>query len=879
MLNRQTRAPGAFAPSSSPVPTVATVDRLRPLLHLVLGTLLASVAACGGTTDEALDVSLDASSFATTDWETGFDESDFTAWYTGEVLDVPIGPLPDLSTLDPVIGARVDLVVPRPDGLLPLRVIATAATDAEGRYRVGPAPNGLWLVRVAKDGYATGLGGEAPRVFGAIRLPAGDAQFGIRRGYDVTLRLDDGSGGPLPGMRVRAQTLAYFEEATTDETGSARFFAPAGPVEFTTIDGSRRGASVTVDVVEAQASLAQTFDLSAPEIVPLTGWVIDAESGRPLSGAVVLSLTRPEIRTVTGDDGRYELPVQRVGAVAAFGRGRGWSSQAVPKAGELEFRLARAFPVTTGHVVGPDGAPVAGARIVACARRADGMLERVLGPVTGADGSFSFDWCPAPPRGMEAEIVISAYRRGFAWSAGAELEAPGGEVTLALGNLRSITGVVTRASGAASPGVQVNVSMEPQNMTTHQAAALGMRLSHSVRGAPDGTFEIGAVPGRSGIVTFRVAGARFERRLAAGGDARETLSLEGGESISGRIVDVHGEPVATGGVVSVSALNHPEFSNLKRSVEVAEDGTFRVDDLPPGTYGVRARSPTYDVGGTVVESGTSDVELVAERPTGLTFELVYPEGAERIPVVVQLLDADDPSARARTVRIVPDSETAEGTIGIVRRGNYHVVARGGALRAHVRDMVIPDGDRPPIQLALTSTKVRNLRLEDRDGAALSGRRVRVARLDRRGGKPETFFTGESGEVEISGLSDGEWQARVLEFGKPIAQERFTVGEGLAADILLRIPPYGSVVVQLDRSAPGARDAVVALESAEGGVVYGWVNGKAALSARFRVPAKGDLVIRGVPAVAITVVVEHGSGEPTRRSVRVEDGGQVTVRVP
>jgi len=552
-------------------------------------------------------------------------------------------------------------------------------------------------------------------------------------------------------------------------------------------------------------------------------------------------------------------------------------------AGELELRLARATTVT-GRVVGPGGEPIVGARLVACAPRADGVPERVLGPVTGADGRFTFDWCPVPPRGSDASVVIAAQHRGFAWSAGVELRPDQGDVTLGLGALRTIAGTVKRASGTASPHPGVVAEFVPAGMTKFQAATMGVRWRYAARGAADGSYELAGARASAGTLEFQVDGATFERALSADGDLREDLVLEEGLAIAGRIVDVDGEPVTAGGILTVSVLNHPQFSTLRRSVDVSDDGTFRVVDLPSGLYGVSARVPTYDVGGAVVQAGAENVELVAERPASLIFELVYPEDAERIPVVVLLHNAADAAARTRTVRIVPGGESAEGAIELVRRGTYHITAQGGAFRASLRDVVVPDGARPPMRLVLERTLVRTLKLEDRDGTPLVGRRVRVSQLSGQGGRPETFFTGEDGKTQISGLSAGDWQARVIDVGKPMTEIRFTVGGEtgggeIGDDIVLRVPPHGTLVVGFDRETGNTAGGIVSMEMVGRPALHGWVEGARGLAARFRVPPEGDLVIRGVPAHEIEVVLHGSTGELARVAVRVQDGKDVSVRFP
>jgi len=318
-------APGCKSgPACESGPMRASGKIALRLRGLFLTAALVAVAACGGASDDALDVSIDESVFAEAPWEREFADSEFTSWFAGTIREFPSNPAADLSGLAPVAGALVELVAPGPRGRPPLRVIATAETDAEGRYRVGPGPAGLWLVRVSKEGFAAGLGGDAPLVVGSMSLNAGNALFGIRRGHAVSVRVDDADGNPVPGVRVRASTMAYHQEAETDDAGRAHFVAPVGSVDFVVTDPSRAGAALNATVTEAPSSPGQEFQLVAPRLAPVTGWVVSSESALPLAGAVVMSVARPEIRTRTGPDGRFELLLPRDGGIAAFGKGRGW---------------------------------------------------------------------------------------------------------------------------------------------------------------------------------------------------------------------------------------------------------------------------------------------------------------------------------------------------------------------------------------------------------------------------------------------------------------------------------------------------------------------------------------------------------------------------
>ena len=848
---------------------------LRTRCALLLLSLL--VAACGGAGSE--DVSLPLTEYAQTGWEEAFADHEMTTWREGVIRRMQDTPSAEPEDHPPLAGAVVELFAPHPTGRRPLVKLAETVSGPDGRFRVGPGPASGWMLCVRDGDSVATYAGHAPRMTGIFPLPEGETDVLVRNGYPMDVQVVDESGQPVPGARLLASGFGYEEPAVADADGVAHFRAPRGVQQVEAVDPHRRGAKS-----EFSAPLAASdapYRLVARDRGPVKGWVVDAETGTPLRGAVVMHVSSPDLHTTTDADGRFALDAPHEGRIAAFGRERAWRSYAIPSAGEVELRLSRATP-RRGRVVDLDGRGVLGARLVASVPTSRGRLETVTGPVSGADGQFEFSWMPRPPRGADAVVHVVARHRGLGASAvlaPAEVE---GDLELRLLGERTLRGSISRAGGAPCARTAVTIEAEEEDVRADAAHALG--TSHFVvcKTRADGSFEASGLPRHVPLaLRFTIDTVRVVRRIPPGGDVQEDIVLDRGRSISGRVVDVDGQPVTLGGEIRAELTNHPEFETLTRVTNLRPDGTFTIEDLPDGTYGVRAKVPSFDVSGAVTTAGGADVRLIAERPAELLFEIVFPDGAEPEPVQVQLLDADDPAVPPRTVSIRPDVEGARGRLALVRRGNYHIVAAGGAWRCRMRDVTIADGKRPPLSLAMEKTLVRSIVLTDVDGRPLSGRRVIVAPVGKRGITPELFHTGVDGSVEIAGLADGDWVARVVDPGRPPIAHRFTISAvDEASEIRLRVAAHGTLEIAVDHESPDGFDAaIVSLELGDGSALVAWGPGANELASRWRLPEDGKIELRGVLVGRVTVVLTSPAGARTRREVDVTSGEVIHVRVP
>jgi protocatechuate 3,4-dioxygenase beta subunit len=348
--------------------------------------------------------------------------------------------------------------------------------------------------------------------------------------------------------------------------------------------------------------------------------------GQPVAGAVVSAvphegpaeLARREARrgeppkafatATSGADGAFALSVAPADKGTAFRLrvdGKGFVAAEFPgafEAGETEelgdLALARSGPLA-GKVKGPDGAPVAGARVTLAPRgREAAFTDLVAVPIeatTGADGTFRFD-AAATARN---ELVVEA--AGFATQ---RMEVPKGGALrspIAVAAASRLAGTVKRRDGRPAAGALVRWED-------------GERRTRWVEAGPDGAFRLVDVPTRKGrVVADAGEDGWAEAAAAAPGPSTPQVSLvlAPPATLEGRTVNVETlRPVPR---VKLTL----RVGGTIRTERSGSDGRYRVRAIRPGELDVKAdeaRHVAWSRDGVklgVGETKTLDVPLTA----------------------------------------------------------------------------------------------------------------------------------------------------------------------------------------------------------------------------------------------------------------------------
>jgi hypothetical protein len=304
---------------------------------------------------------------------------------------------------------------------------------------------------------------------------------------------------------------------------------------------------------------------------------------------------------------------------ASRGSGRGF--MATPATPHLPG--APNGPRLTGFVVDGAGLPVAGA-IVSAEPEAMGSAmgsAAIATPPTGNDGHFIIEGlAPARYRVRVTGAGLLAAEVRF-------VPVPSDEARIVVARQISIDGTVTDG-GKPVAGATVGI----------RGDAIGGGLE--VVADPRGAFHVPDLPeGRYQVYAWQQAlAARAVRvsRLGAGPFAPVELRLEAGAIVVGRVID-RGEGT---GLVAAIELRPQGDDQAPRYARSGDDGVFRIEGVPNGTWIADAFAPGYtSPGGVELEAGKGVPELALERGAAIEGRVVDASGKPIAGASVRALTA------------------------------------------------------------------------------------------------------------------------------------------------------------------------------------------------------------------------------------------------
>lgn len=711
----------------------------------------------------------------------------------------------------PIAGARVVLSEP----VAPWREmaanlagevaapVATGRTDAEGRFDLA-APAGLWRLEATAPGHWPWRG-EVAHDGGALE----HAPLDLAPDPGLELTVTDAAGRLIAGARVVRQYggggAAW--RAATGEDGIARL--PRAPkqrrLEVGAVAPGFAPARLEVAAGEVSASL---------RLVPGEAWTIEVRDrlGRPVPGALISTAGTGLALAATGGDGLAEvrLPVAEevrllvdsaAGHAAvtvtpprgAAGRG-GSAGGAAGASGDAEATGdggRRAPSGTAGGGPGGEGRDAAD-------RPGDDHDDEPPGDGEpgdpGAPGdSAPADSGPADPRG-----------------AGSGPADPRGADS---GPVEPRRIVVSVGPEATLPG---RVLAEPERLPL-AGAHVWVRSRPDLRATTDarGTFTLPLdphAPRGTLIVLADAPGHRQEWRQVEAAAEEAVLVLAPQATVSGRVVDAAGEPVAGARLVASSqagwAGRRPPATD--RAVSAA-DGGFRLSRLDPATvHRLLVEHPRFataelDLAAPPAGGAREGLEVVLDRGTrafgvvfgadgaplaGATAELRPMRGSDS-PFRVRSLGRDEPSAPSA-------ASDADGRFVIEHvvpgRFDLHVTAPGHA-PLEVPGVEVPeppeDGDLGSVSLQ-PGAEIAG-RVVDLDGKPLAAVEVKATERNM------FAWRSDDGVAATTG-ADGRFVLRDLAPGTRLDLVLTAPGFVLETVSGVVAPPEQPLLVELTRAA-------------------------------------------------------------------------------
>ncbi|MEM7164043.1 MAG: sigma-70 family RNA polymerase sigma factor [Planctomycetota bacterium] len=521
-----------------------------------------------------------------------------------------------------------------------------AETDRSGHFAIGELPDGTYSVVVRGPGRRQHIEkrievaadreasvqvqlGEGHRIEGIVVDPTGrpvaDAEVAVNGGMMV-----GGSGGQSIMISIGGKDSGGQVKTTTDRHGRFVLDGLSSGNQTLTATHESWAPGTLADV----ASGSSNIEVMLKEGSRVDGVVL-APDGTPLADAAVL-VTRtfgdPVGEMTTGSDGRFafdHLPSGQLRfVVAAVGFPTIRESLQITDGEpitDLELRM-EIGTAATGLVVDGAGAPVPGARVRLTVEDAHEMGAMAT---SDADGKFRVEGLAVgefyqgtvkSKQHLEHDVEPFTAGKG---------ETELGTITLARGG--KLIGIVTNAAGEPVAGARV--SLRPVKSDDPMAMLIDMGglemdfdfgMGKSGKSDDSGAFEIVAVePGEydirarcSGYSTYK--GGRVTIRDEDSAQA-PPIVLERGFTITGRVLDPSGQPVA-GATVSASA-GFPDLGAKRAKSD--EDGNFEIAGLDDKSYRVSAKSSNFSPATAKdISAGSTDLVLQLQKAASVSGTVV-----------------------------------------------------------------------------------------------------------------------------------------------------------------------------------------------------------------------------------------------------------------
>ncbi len=735
-------------------------------------------------------------------------------------------------------------------------------SDEDGRFSIPDLDpsGGVYL-----QARAEGLVPEAPL---KVELPP-EGEIEVAMAEERILEglvLDARSDSPVEGASV---SLGFQRETSIPGVGNyGRFSMGVGNSQTDAsgrflFDGLWDGEFEIYAHAEGMRRVQQKVMIGAADPEPV---VIRLEPGLELRGRVETADGEPAVgvvvtaspasrsrrsgmtdssRTQSDADGRFHFDALGPGTQRVWARSEeGQSAQTTAEAGqpdEVVLRLPRGGAIR-GTVSGPDGSPLAGARVSAYG---SGVSQSVSDE-TGADGRFGLtDVGPG-------SWTVWASAEGLA-RASEDVEVPEGEtvtVDLRLERGATVTGEILGLSASELESCMVRVDG-------------GGRAGPT----PDGAFRIAGVPsGERQVVAIEMT-TRRSRSVGVfvpetGESERVVIDFAAGLTVYGRVL--RGSTGVPGLTVSV----HGVATAASGETVSGPDGGWRVEGLEPGEYQIAAHSRSGEVlaGDHVLLEVDTELDLFVSSGsvTGRVLEADTERPIEGAAVAVTG-SSIPPVQRTTTSDAAGAFEVSD-----LGDGEYTVLAEARGRTPARQNIIVLDGAAHDVTLLLEGETTTVLVVREANGSPAT--RIWIQGLGGGVLGPSISSTCTvEGHCEVNDLPRGRWTLLVKGQGAALV-----VADVPRAEIPVQLRATGGLSLVAPADESGAAWQVRLSEAATGIVVPipQWSN-----------PGRGEWVpVRAsglelhLPEGAWRIEAYAPDGTLSTREAIVPGGGNVTVEL-
>lgn len=291
-----------------------------------------------------------------------------------------------------------------------------------------------------------------------------------------------------------------------------------------------------------------------------------------------------------------------------------------------------------GTVTRPDGRPLAGAKVAVFELGRDdalraGSARPVRQALSDDDGVYSFENL----RPGLYELRAAAKTFESALRPGIDLLSGAGElrVDFALREGHFVSGAVRNTAGEPVAGASVEA----------RPMAGGGAAGEPVATRSDGTFRIEGLPAVQFRLVARAAGHSPAQKTLVDPDSEDVqLRLSPNSSITGTVRTADGKPVKSFGILVWNLGRNGYVNDPLRDLQRFDsaDGSYTVEDVPPGKYKVQAFAndwaPTWTKGFAVGRVHVHGVDVEMQLGAALHGTVVDLDGKPVAGASVRLID-------------------------------------------------------------------------------------------------------------------------------------------------------------------------------------------------------------------------------------------------
>ncbi|WWB87080.1 carboxypeptidase regulatory-like domain-containing protein [Priestia aryabhattai] len=738
----------------------------------------------------------------------------------------------------PIAGASIAIRQFSPFG----PIVATIATNIQGQFTVFNLTPGAYTAVASEPNFGTESAStfvQSNSVSTVLLNLSPDP--GIAQGTITSAQTGQTLADTL--LRILDVNGVLVAVSQTDISGNYRIQGLA-PGTFTIVATNPQFQQLANGItIASNQTVTQNISLQ-PNPGTITGTVVNAQTGTPLSGAVLQVFqsgsTTPVANTVTDQNGSFSLIGLAPGEYSLVSQATGFGSVAVgtvvTSGNTITITVqAPPFPgVISGRVTDFSGNALSNATV-----RLLDSNQNVVG-IGSADltGNYTIGNITA------GTYTIIASASGFATNTQGVTIAP--DQVLSNFNIPleenpgTITGQVTSSgTGAPIPGAIVTIRSLQQGS--------GGIVVGTVNTDQQGTYLVkNLAPGEYSVTVTKMGFGTQIQTVTAASDQTSTASfalLADAGTLSGFVTDINGNPI-TGSNIFLRIFTDDNV--LLKSVTAQPDGTFGVFGLDPGTYTVIAEAPNYAANSipiTITANQTTTVAIaLTPNPATISGNVVNQQTNTPLQGVTVTASSNGQIIATAVTDINGNfqlTNLAAGSISIVTFAQNFVNTP--------QTIVLSPGETQQIILSLTplTGTITGTVINQQTGAPVQGASVEIRQFSPAGPIAATTVTDGLGVFTISDLQPASYTiiAQATNFGTQAATTTVLPNDVSTISIGLTLLP-GTVqgTVRNENTSAPLEEAIVRVIRRDGTVVDEVLTN-----------AQGLFTIGGLPADSYTLV--------------------------